>query len=317
MTVAAWKILLRIAEQPHAQMSGTALRRACGGGEPSLVRLGALIRTPGGAAGPLILAHDSDDDAFEDGHEHHVVDAGSRVAVAQPTADPHLYRLNIDWLLRALARSLGIKRALLTAELLPDLLWRLGGLTVGSREPIFFLARRLFHGDNFAKVRAELSAMLGQQPFVVLITAPAGQELALPAGLRLISLHDCAWLDSEGVQFDQERVSEVVRTAFAAPEEMTNFWHSPTYDQVRLGGMTFKLSPNRRQAVRKLHQASKTDDPWVEGKLLVQGKMVDAFKGLKPDWRLLIESDERGKYRLRASLPESLTSETAHPTPAG
>jgi hypothetical protein len=81
--------------------------------------------------------------------------------------------------------------------------------------------------------------------------------------------------------------------------------------------MTFRLSPNRRQAVRKLHQASKTDDPWVEGKLLVQGRMVDAFKGMKPDWRLLIDSDGRGKYRLRESLPNSLISETAHPKPAG
>ena len=315
MTVAAWKMLLRIAEQPHTQMSGTALRRACAGGESSLVKLGALIRTPGSAAGPPLLAHDSDDDAFEDGYEHHMVDAGSRVGVAQPTCDPHLYRLSIDWLLRALTRSLNIKRAFLTTELLPDLLWRLGGLRLDSREPIFFLARRLFHGDNFATVRAELSAMMGQQPFVVLMTAPVGRAIALPPGLCLISLHDCAWLDSEGVQFDQERVSEVVRTAFAAPEEMTNFWHSPTYDQVRLGGMTFKLSPNRRQAVRKLHQASKTDDPWVEGKLLVQGRMVDAFKGLKPNWRLLIVSDGRGKYRLRERLPISLDPEIAHSTP--
>jgi hypothetical protein len=281
------------------------------------VKLGALIRTPSSAAAPLLLAHDSDDAAFEDGYEHHIVDAGSRVAVAQPTNDPNLYRLSVDWLLRALARSLSVKRAFLTAEVFPDLLWRLGGLPLDNREPIFFLARRLFHGDNFAKVRVELSAMVGQQPFVVLVTAPVGREIALPPGLRLISLHDCAWLDSEGVHVDQERIAEVVRTAFAAPEEMTNFWHSPTYDQVRLGGMTFKLSPNRRQAVRKVHQASKTDDPWVEGKNLAQGRMVDAFKGLKPDWRLLIESDGRGKYRLRESLPKSLTSETAHPTPAG
>ena len=317
MMVAAWKTLLRIAEQPHAQMSGTALRRACAGGESSLVKLGALIRTPGSAVGPLVPSHDSDDDAFEDGYEHHMVDAGSRVGVAQPTCDPHLYRLSIDWLLRALTRSLNIKRAFLTAELVPDLLWRLGGLTLDSSEPIFFLARRLFHGDNFAKVRAELSAMIGQQPFVVLVTAPVRRAIALPPGLRLVSLHDGAWLDPEGVHVDQERIAEAVRTAFAAPDEMTNFWHSPTYDQVRLDGMAFKLSPNRRQAVRRLHQASKTDDPWLGGELLVKGKMVDAFKSLKPNWRLLIESDGRGRYRLRERLPMSLDPETAHPTPAG
>ena len=315
MTITAWKILLRIAEQPHTQMSGIALRRACPGGESSLVKLGALIRAPGSAAEPLLLAHDSDDHAFEDGYEHHVVDAGSRVGVTQPTCDPHLYRLSIGWLLRALARSLSIRRAFLTTELLPDLLWRLGGLRLDTREPIFFLARRLFHGDNFAKVRTELSAMVGQQPFVVLITAPIRQAIALPLGLRLVSLHDCAWLDPSGVQVDWEQIAEAGRAAFAAPEEMTDFWHSPTYDQVRLDGMAFKLSPNRRQAVRKLHQASKTDDPWLEGERLVKGRMVDAFKGLKPNWRLLIESDGHGKYRLRERLPISLDPEIAHSTP--
>ena len=301
MTVAAWKILLRIAEQPHAQMSGTALRRACGGAKSSLVKLGALIRTPGGAPEPPLWAHDSDDDAFEDGYEHHIVDAGSRVAVAQPTNDPHLYRLSIDWLLRALARSLGIKHALLTTELLPDLLWRLGELTVGGREPIFFVARRLLHGDNFAEVRLKLSSMLGQQPFVVLITAPPRQELALPPGLRLVSLHECAWLDGDSISLDHTLIAELARTAFSTPEFTGQFRHSPTYDTVRLRGIEFRLGPIRREVVRKLHEASKSDQPWVSGKLLLPdptNRMVDTFKNLKPSWRLLIASDRRGSYRL-------------------
>jgi hypothetical protein len=105
-------------------------------------------------------------------------------------------------------------------------------------------------------------------------------------------------LAADGINLDLERLAEVVRTAFAATDETNDFWHSPTYDVVRLRDLTFSLSPNRRQAVRKLHQASKTDDPWVAGRDLVEGRMVDAFKSLKPNWRLLIESDKKGKYRL-------------------
>lgn len=298
MTSAAWTTLLRIAEEQVPQISGTALWRACRGAGERLVELGLLIRTPGTAAVPLNSTHDSDDDAFEDGYEHLPIPGLSQVQVREPTNDPHLYRLRIDWLLRTLARLLGVKHAFLTAELLPDLLWRLGGVTASSREPIFFVARRMFHGDNFAQVRAELSSMLGQQPFVVLTTAPTRPGVSLPPGLRLASLHDCAWLAADGVNLDLERLAEVVRTAFAATDERTDFWHSPTYDVVRLRGLVFPLSPNRRQAVRKLHEASKTDDPWVAGRDLVEGKMVDAFKSLKPNWRLLIESDKKGKYRL-------------------
>ena len=214
-------------------MSGTALRRACGGSESSLVKLGALIRAPGGTAEPLLLAHDSDDDAFDDGYEHHRLPGPSQVVVKEPANDPHLYRLSINWLLRALVRSLRIKRALLTTELLPDLLWRLGELTVGGGEPIFFVARRLFHGDNFTKVRAELSPMLGQQPFVVLTTAPARPRVALPPGLRLVSLHDCAWLDGDSISLDHSLIADVARSAFSTAVITGKFWHSPTYDVVQ------------------------------------------------------------------------------------
>jgi hypothetical protein len=298
MTSALWTTLLRIAEEQVPQISGTALWRACGGAGTKLVESGLLSRTPSTSAIPLESTHDSDDDAFEDGYEHLLIPGLSQAPVKRRTNDPHVYRLSIDRLLRAIAQSLGVKRPFLTAELLPDRLWRLGGLTAGSREPIFFGARRVFHGDNFAKVRAELSSMLGQRPFVVLTTAPARPAVLLPPGLRLASLHDCAWLAADGISLDLERLAEVARTAFAATNQSTGFWHSPTYDVVRLRGLVFPLSPNRRQAVRKLHEASKTDDPWVAAKDLIEGRMVDAFKSLKPNWRLLIESDQKGKYRL-------------------
>jgi hypothetical protein len=298
---AAWKTLLRIAEQPHAQMSGRALRRACGGSESSLVKLGALIRTPGTAAVPLNSTHDSDDDAFEDGYEHLPIPGLSQVAVKRPTNDPHLYRLSIDWLVRTLTRSLGTKHVLATTELLPDLLWRLGEVPLGGREPIFFVARRIFHGDNLAQVRAELSSMLGQQPFVMLTTAPARLRVALPPGLRLVSLHDCACLDGDSISLDHSLIADVARSAFSTSAITGKFWHSPTYDVVRLQGVEFRLGPIRREVVRQLHEASKTDRPWVPGKLLLPDatkRMVDTFKSLKPSWRLLIESDERGNYRL-------------------
>ena len=164
MTSTAWKTLLRIAEEQVPQISGTALWRACRGASRCLVEFGLLSRTPGIAAIPLEPTHDSDDDAFEDGYEDFLIPGPSPMPIERRTNDPHLYRLKIDRLLRALAQSLGVKRAFLTAEVLPDLLWRLGSPTSETREPIFFGARRMFHGDNFARVRAELSSMRDSDP---------------------------------------------------------------------------------------------------------------------------------------------------------
>ena len=79
-------------------------------------RFWPLSRTPGIAAIPLEPTHDRDDDAFEDGYEDFLIPGPSPMPIERRTNDPHLYRLKIDRLLRAIAQSLGVKRAFLTAE---------------------------------------------------------------------------------------------------------------------------------------------------------------------------------------------------------
>jgi hypothetical protein len=296
-----WRTLLEIAEQTHAQIAGAALERACGPAALELVRAGALIRTAESALLAPVAAWDSDDDAFEYGYEEAGIDlTDGRVRVAQPTHDPYVYRLDLNWMLQSAATALGISRTAPLTESIPDALWRLGVAVAGDRDCIFFLARRLYEGDTLVKVMTELSALLQREPLIVLTTARRHQGVPVPSGIRLVSLHDCAQLHGGSISLDRSLIAEVARSAFSTALIATEFWHSPTYDVVRLRGVEFRLGPIRSEVVQKLHEASKTNRPWVSGKrLLGSGKrMVDTFKSLKPSWRLLIESDGRGNYRL-------------------
>ena len=79
------------------------------------------------------------------------------------------------------------------------------------------------------------------------------------------------------------------------------------YSEVHLCGLIFKLGIVQSRVVKQLHSAALTGEPWCHGKTLLHAansaspRLVDLFKSQR-DWRQLIESDGRGRYRLR--LPE-------------
>lgn len=81
------------------------------------------------------------------------------------------------------------------------------------------------------------------------------------------------------------------------------FEHSNDYQTVRIGDWQFRFGMVQAKVIQRLHEASKTDQPWVHGKILLDraGSQCLQLKNLfrnKPDWRECIESDGRGYYRL-------------------
>lgn len=76
------------------------------------------------------------------------------------------------------------------------------------------------------------------------------------------------------------------------------------YRKVRTAGLLFNLGPVQARVVKRLHDAAISANPWCEGKLILgeagssSTRMADVFKS-QPHWRRLIESDGRGRYRLR------------------
>jgi hypothetical protein len=86
------------------------------------------------------------------------------------------------------------------------------------------------------------------------------------------------------------------------------FHYINDYTEIRLGDRIFSLGPVQSRIVRTLHQAALTGDPWCIGKAALHQagsgctRLSDSFKS-QPNWRQLIESDGKGRYRLR--LPAS------------
>jgi hypothetical protein len=74
--------------------------------------------------------------------------------------------------------------------------------------------------------------------------------------------------------------------------------------QVRLGDRVYHLGPVQAQIVTILRRAAETDNPWCVGKSVLREagsgctRLSDIFKS-QPLWRELIESDGKGRYRLR------------------
>jgi hypothetical protein len=79
------------------------------------------------------------------------------------------------------------------------------------------------------------------------------------------------------------------------------------YSEVRLSGLVFRLGQVQARVVKLLHRAALRGEPWCIGKALLGSagsactRLADLFKS-QPHWRQLIESDRRGRYRLR--LPQ-------------
>ncbi|MGE5534107.1 MAG: hypothetical protein ACM3W7_01190 [Acidobacteriota bacterium] len=102
-----------------------------------------------------------------------------------------------------------------------------------------------------------------------------------------------AWLDTE-----------------LAAAGMNVFRHTQAYRHVMLHGLEFALSELHAKIVKILHKAFLDDphDAWRRGVDVleeagsIQLKMSDVFKS-REDWKLLIESDGKGMYRLKMEAP--------------
>lgn len=89
-----------------------------------------------------------------------------------------------------------------------------------------------------------------------------------------------------------------VRRATQVPFDQKN-----EFAEVTLEDRTYTFGPIQAQVVRILYEAAESGSPWRYGKRVLaeagssSTRIADLFK-TQPDWRRLIESDHRGKYRL-------------------
>ncbi|MBM3950788.1 MAG: hypothetical protein FJ311_04975 [Rhodospirillales bacterium] len=86
------------------------------------------------------------------------------------------------------------------------------------------------------------------------------------------------------------------------------FEHRDDYSEVHIQDRTFHLGACQAKVVRALHEAAKSRIPWRHGKEVLGeagsscSRMADLFKTQK-NWRSLILSDRKGRYRLNLPMP--------------
>ncbi len=92
-----------------------------------------------------------------------------------------------------------------------------------------------------------------------------------------------------------------------APPAAADFWHSEDFTSVRVDSEWHRFGPKQAAVLRLLKAAGETDNPWCDGKRLLDDadsstmRLLDLFKR-KPAWRQLVQADGKGRYRLHAAL---------------
>ena len=87
----------------------------------------------------------------------------------------------------------------------------------------------------------------------------------------------------------------------------TDVWHNDDFTRVRVATEWHSFGPKQAAVLRLLKAAGETDNPWRDGKRLLEEadaatmRMIDLFKR-KPAWRQLVLADGKGRYRISADF---------------
>jgi hypothetical protein len=102
---------------------------------------------------------------------------------------------------------------------------------------------------------------------------------------------------------ERDRVEKQHGLLKAASKAQQRLIPKNDFEEITLGARTYNFGPIQAKVVRILYEAANTESPWRHGKQVLAEagssctRLADLFK-TQPDWRELIQSDRRGKYRL-------------------
>lgn len=110
----------------------------------------------------------------------------------------------------------------------------------------------------------------------------------------LVQVEDLVVLPESKGAFEAEHRLE-------APGNQISF--DPSFRTVKLEGIKYKFGPKQSNVLRLLYEAVLDGEPWQQGKHLLreaQSECVSLSNLFKrnPVWRKIIQSDERGYYRI-------------------
>jgi hypothetical protein len=106
---------------------------------------------------------------------------------------------------------------------------------------------------------------------------------------------------------ERERFERDHAVAAGGEPVATDVWHSDDFTRVRVANEWHSFGPKQAAVLRLLKAASESDNPWLDGKRLLDEanaatmRLIDLFKR-KPAWRQLVLADGKGRYRLNRDL---------------
>lgn len=135
-------------------------------------------------------------------------------------------------------------------------------------------------------------------------------DVVAPAEEIPVATIDLVVMRTELERFESRHGIAVREEAVAPVEPPAMPQFAPDYSEVVVVGNRLRLGRLQALVIRQLHVATLAETPWINGKQLLAGagartvRLRDLFKrqGL---WRLLIESDGRGAYRLKRSAADA------------
>ncbi len=101
---------------------------------------------------------------------------------------------------------------------------------------------------------------------------------------------------------ERDRFERVHGSGADANQTATEAWHSDDFARVRVDSEWHSFGPKQAAVLRLLKAAAETDNPWRDGKRLLDDvgattmRLIDLFKR-KPAWRRLVLADGKGRYR--------------------
>jgi len=106
---------------------------------------------------------------------------------------------------------------------------------------------------------------------------------------------------------ERDRFERVHGGRADATDAATDAWHNDDFTSVRVDNEWHSFGPKQAAVLRLLKAAAETDNPWRDGKRLLDEagattmRLIDLFKR-KPAWRRLVLADGKGRYRLSAEF---------------
>jgi hypothetical protein len=120
-----------------------------------------------------------------------------------------------------------------------------------------------------------------------------------------VRIHDVIVLRQDKLAF--EKLYDILATEPESPQQQIiaqqEFSSSPDYHHITLNGEEYHLGDVQANIVQQLHDAYRSRNQWVHGKILLSGasskalRVRDVFKS-KSDWNNIVASNGRGYYRL-------------------